>query len=326
MFKNANVVVTGGAGFVGSNLIRRLVQLGARVTATLHERGPVVEDPSVNYLRCDLRVASDCARAVAGADYVFMCAANTSGAAVMAKTPLVHLTPNVLMNLLTLEAAYAAGVKKYLFISSNTVYPVTDFPVKESDVTNEFFEKYFIVAWMKRFTELACEMYSTKIGKPMKTVVVRPANIYGEFDDFEWETSHVIPALIRKVVERHDPLEVWGDGNDLKEFIYVGDFIDGMLRAMEKLEEFEPINIAAGEPVTVRRILEILLRVDGYENAKLVFDMSKPTMIPKRLIDPSLAALRLGFRARTSLEDGLARTIAWYRASVGKTATSPGRR
>ena len=326
MFKNANVVVTGGAGFVGSNLIRRLLQLGARVSATLYERGPVVEDSRVNYLRCDLRVASDCARAVAGADYVFMCAANTSGAAVMAKTPLVHLTPNVLMNLLALEAAYAAGVKKFLFISSNTVYPVTDFPVKESDVTNKFFEKYFIVAWMKRFTELACEMYSTKIGKPMKTVVVRPANIYGEFDDFEWETSHVIPALIRKVVERHDPLEVWGDGNDLKEFIYVGDFIEGMLLAMEKLEEFEPINIAVGEPVTVRQILEILLRVDGYESAKLVFDTSKPTMIPKRLIDPSLAVQRLGFRARTSLEDGLARTIAWYRAGVGKTATASGRR
>jgi GDP-L-fucose synthase len=247
-----------------------------------------------------------------------MCAANTSGAAVMTKTPLVHLTPNVLMNLNMLEAAYAAGVKKFLFISSNTVYPVTDYPVKESDVTNEFFEKYFIVAWMKRFTELACEMYAKRIAKPMKTVVVRPANIYGEFDDFEWETSHVIPALIRKVVERQDPLEVWGDGNDLKEFIYVADFIEGMLLAMEKLEDFQPINIAVGRPVTVREILSILLRLDGYEGARLVFDTSKPTMIPKRLIDPSLAVQLLGFRACTSLEDGLARTLAWYRTKTGR--------
>ncbi len=319
MFKDAKVLVTGGAGFVGANLIKRLLQVGARVTATIHERGPVIDDPRIRYVRGDLRLAPDCTRAVEGADYVFMCAANTSGAAVMTKTPLVHLTPNVLMNLQMLEAAYTAGVNKFLFISSNTVYPVTDYAVKETDVTNEFFDKYFIVAWMKRFTELACEMYAKKIAKPMKTVVVRPANIYGELDDFDWETSHVIPALIRKVVERHNPLEVWGDGNDLKEFIYVGDFVDGMLLAMEKLENFEPINIAAGKPVTVREVLGILLRIDNYRDAQLVFDTSKPTMIQKRLIDPSLASERLGFRARTSIEEGLVRTVAWYRSSVEKS-------
>jgi GDP-L-fucose synthase len=314
MFKGSSVLVTGGAGFVGVNLINRLLELGARVTATLHERDAVVTDPRVTYLRGDLRRPEFCAEAARGAEYVFMCAANTSGAAVMTKTPLVHLTPNVLMNLGMLEAAYAAGAKKFLFISSNTVYPVTDFPVKETDVTNEFFDKYFIVAWMKRFTEIVCEMYATKIGKPMKVVVVRPANIYGEHDDFEWETSHVIPALIRKVAERHDPLEVWGDGNDLKEFIYVKDFVEGMLLAMERMEGFEPLNIAAGKPCTVRDVLGILLHIENHEKARVVYDASKPTMIPKRLIDPSRARELLGFTARTGMEEGLRRTLAWYKS------------
>jgi GDP-L-fucose synthase len=316
MFQNANVVVTGGAGFVGVNLIKRLLDLGANVTGTLHVRPAVLKDPRVRYVTCDLRRPEDCCSAVCGADYVFMCAANTSGAAVMAKTPLVHLTPNVLMNVSMLDAAYQVGVKKFLFISSNTIYPLTDYAVKEDDVTNEFYEKYFIVAWMKRFTEIVCEMYATKIAKPMDVCVVRPANIYGEFDDFAWETSHVIPALIRKVVERHNPLEVWGDGNELKEFIYVQDFIDGMLLAMEKIEGFDPINIAAGHPCTVRGVVKELLKIDGYEDAEVVFDTSKPTMIPKRLIDVAKARNQLGFQAKVSLEDGLARTVAWYRGAL----------
>lgn len=315
MFRNAKVLVAGGAGFVGVNLIRRLLDLGADVTATLHARGCVLDDTRIHYIRCDLERKVECFRAVEGAEYVFMCAANTSGAAVMEKTPLVHLTPNVLMNLQMFEAAYAANVKKFLFISSNTVYPVTDHPVKENEVTNEFFHKYFIVAWMKRFTEIIAEMYATKISKPMKVVVVRPANVYGEFDDFEWETSHVIPALIRKVVERHDPVEVWGDGKDLKEFIYVGDFVEGILRAMEKLDSFQPINIATGRPTTVVEVLDVILRIDGYANAKVVYNTSKPTMIPKRLIDASMARELLGFEATTSMEKGLRRTISWYRST-----------
>jgi GDP-L-fucose synthase len=187
--------------------------------------------------------------------------------------------------------------------------------VKENDVNNEFYEKYFVVAWMKRFTEIVCEMYSCKIEKPMACCVVRPANIYGEFDDFEWETSHVIPALIRKVVERHAPLEVWGDGTDLKEFIYVQDFIDGVLLAMEKIEGFEPVNIAAGRPCTVKDVLVALLEIDQFGDADIVFNRSKPTMIPKRLIDTTKAKADLGFEAKVSLEEGLRRTLVWYRAS-----------
>ncbi|MGE3538406.1 MAG: NAD-dependent epimerase/dehydratase family protein [Candidatus Tectimicrobiota bacterium] len=315
MLKGANVLVTGGTGFIGTNLILRLLEQGCRVRSTLHRR-PAIIHQGVEYVQADLTREEDCRRAVEGMDFVFMCAANTSGAAVMEKTPLVHLTPNVLMNILMLEAAYAAQVKKFLFISSNTVYPVTDYPVKENDVTNEFFDKYFIVAWMKRFTEIVCEMYATKIKRPMQVVVVRPANVYGEYDDFEWETSHVIPALIRKVVERHQPLEVWGDGSDLKEFIYVQDFIDGMLLAMEKIESFEPINIATGQPCTVKDVLQMLLELDGYDDAKVVFDTSKPTMIPKRLIDVSKAKIQLGFQAKVDMKSGLERTIQWYRNTL----------
>ncbi len=316
MFRGQHVLVTGGAGFVGANLILRLLDLGAHVRATLHDKGPVIQDERVKYIRCDLLKPEDARNACAGISYVFLCAAVTSGAAVIQKTPLAHLTPNLIMNAQMLEAAYAAGVAKVLFISSNTVYPLTDDAVKEEDADFNYYEKYFIVGWMKRFSEIICEMYSTKIKKPMDTLVVRPANIYGPWDDFEWETSHVLPALIRKVVERQDPIPVWGDGRDIKDFIYIDDFIDGMLLAMEKIQGFDVINIASGRSYVLRDLLGIITALDGYKTAVVAYDASRPTMIPKRMIDPTKAARMLGFEAKISIETGLKKTIQWYRSTL----------
>ena len=306
-------MVTGGAGFVGVNLIKRLLDEGADIRATLHINKPVLNDNRIEYFYGDLRIEENCQKAVAGVDYVFMCAANTSGAKVISTTPLVHLTPNMLMNIQMLQAAYTFGVKKFLFISSNTVYPLTDFAVKESDVTNEFYESYHIVAWMKRFTEIVCEMYSNRIKEPMKTIVVRPGNLYGPYDKFDWEKSKVIPAIMRRAIERHDPFEVWGDGMDLKDFLYIDDCIDGLILAMEKLEEFEPINIASGIPVTIRDVLTQILKSADYDDADVQYDSSKPTMIPKRMIDISLAKEKLGFEPKVSLQDGIHKTVQWYK-------------
>lgn len=317
MLKNSKVLVVGGAGFVGVNLINKLLELGAEITATLHKKPAVIEDDRIKYLNCDLTVAEDCEIVVEGIEYVFMCAANTSGAAVMETRPLVHVTPNVIMNTLMLDAAYKAGVKKFLFISSNTVYPPTDYPVKEDEMFNgDLFEKYFCVGWMKRFTEILCQMYATKIKNPLKTVVVRPANIYGPYDDFEWETSHVIPALIRKVVERHQPIEVWGDGNDVKDIIFIDDFIEGMLLAMEHIDTYDPINIATGRPCSIKQALDVILDVDNYRDAEISFNTSKPSMIPKRLIDISKARELLGFEAKTSLKEAIMKTVNWYRERI----------
>ena len=317
MLEGKNVLVAGGAGFVGTNLIKALLERGAQIRAAFHKRPPVINDGRITYTQCDLTDRDDCNRVTRDMDFVFMCAANTSGAAVMEKTPLVHVTPNVIMNALMLEAAYTQKVEKFLWISSNTVYPLTDYPVKEDDVMKgDVYEKYFFVGWMKRFTEIMCEMYARKLKEPMRVVVVRPANIYGEHDDFEWETSHVIPALIRKAVERHNPLEVWGDGNDIKDLIYVGDFVEGMLLAMERIDSFDPINIGSGRPCSIREALAAILKAAGYEDAAVAYNSSKPTMIPKRLIDVTKARELLGFEAKTPLVEGIKRTVQWYRKTT----------
>ena len=137
MFKGKNVLVAGGAGFVGANLVLRMLALGANVRATLHRKDAVITDSRIEYIKTDLLVMEDCQKAVRDMDYVFLCAANTSGAAVIAATPLVHVTPNVIMNVQLLEAAYFARVKKFVFLSSNAAYPPTgERPVKEDEMFN----------------------------------------------------------------------------------------------------------------------------------------------------------------------------------------------
>jgi GDP-L-fucose synthase len=315
MFKNAKALVAGGAGFVGVNLIKRLLVEGAEVRATLHKKPPVIKDEKIDYVTCDLTRMEDCQKVVSGMEYVFLCAANTSGAAVIASTPLVHVTPNIVMNSQMLEAAYFAGVKKFVWLSSNAAYPPSgERPVKEDEMFDgDPYETYFGVAWMKRYTEILCRMYSEKLKKTMPTVVLRPSNIYGPHDDYDFETSHVMAALIRRVVERHDPLEVWGTGEDVRDWIYIDDFIDAMMLATDKIDSYNPLNIGLGSGYTIKQALQMMLEIDGYTDAKVVYNATKPSMIPVRLIDTSRAEQLLGFKAKTGLREGIGKTIKWYR-------------
>lgn len=311
-FKNKKVLIAGGAGFFGINLTKRFLELGANVRASLHETEPFWRDSAVEYVSGDLEKSAHCMRICEEVDFLVIAAANSSGAAIMEKTPLVHLTPNLIMNARLLEAAYAQNVGKTLFYSSNTVYPLTDHAVKETDVNFEYFSKYHVVGWMKRFSEIMCDMYSNHIKDPMKTVVVRPGNAYGPYDKFDPEKSKVIPALIRRAVNKENPFSVWGDGMDLKDFIYIDDLVDGTVLALEKLNGGDYVNIASGQPITIKEIIKLILKSTGYKDANVEFDESMPSMIPKRMIDISKAREILGFTPRTNISDGIEKTVRWF--------------
>ena len=313
----ARVLVVGASGFIGANLVSRLLLEGCKVRATIHVRPPVVEDSAIEYVPADLTSVDDCKRVVRGIDYVFMCAAATSGAAIMTSTPLVHVTPNVVMNTLLMDAAYAAKVQKFLFISSSAAYPPTgDRPVKEDEMfSGDPYPVYYPVGWMKRYAEVLCSMYAQRIDPPMPTVVIRPSNAYGPLDDYEFATSHMTAALIRRVVERHNPLEVWGTGEDIRDLIYIDDLVEGMVRTFNGTSSYSAVNIASGKGHSVNEVLQAIIEVDGYRDVDIRFDTSKPSTIPTRVIDISFAKTEFGFQAQTGLEEGLRSTVDWYRRS-----------
>ncbi len=312
-YKGKNILVAGASGFIGTHLTKKLSDYNAKIVGSYLNHSPKLKLPNVKFIKADFTNYKECLAATKNIDFVFMVAANSSGAAVIEKTPLAHLTPNIVMNSQILAAAYENKVSKFCFISSNTVYPVTDFPVKEDDINYNFFSKYFIVGWMKLFSEIMNKMYAKHIKIPMKTLVVRPGNLYGPYDKFRWNESKVIAALIRKSIERHDPLIVWGDGNDLKDFLYIDDFILGLLMAFEKFDDFDTINIASSIPVTIKEVLGTILKEENYQSAKLKYDCSKPTMLPKRLINTDKIRKKCNWKPQITLSEGLKLTIDWYK-------------
>lgn len=323
-FAGKKILITGGAGFLGTNLALKLTALGARLRLTTHRKPLQIAFPDADAVEADLRRPEDCARVVEGMDVVFICSAQTSGAGIIRTTPLVHVTPNVLINSLLLEAAYQAKVKKVCFISSGAAYPGTGArPVTEAEMFNgDPEEVYFPAGWMKRYAEILCRTYAEKIADPMPTVVIRPSNVYGPYDKFDFAVSHFTAALVRRVAERQSPLQVWGTGEDIRDLIYIDDFVEGTLAAVSTDLPFLAINICAGRGYAVREVLETLLEVDGFTDAQVTFDASKPSTVPVRLMDNGLARSLLGFEAKLSLAEGLKRTLAWYR----NDPASPARR
>jgi len=159
LLRDKRILVTGATGLIGSNLLERLLKEGATPRATLYQNEPVTKAPGVEYVKCDLTRAEDCRRVVNGMQYVFLCAASSSGAATISATPMIHVTPNILINTQMLEASYEAGVEKLIWLGSTVAYPVSDRPMKEDQLlAGEPYHKYFFAGWAKRFTEMLCQM------------------------------------------------------------------------------------------------------------------------------------------------------------------------
>jgi len=306
------VLVTGGTGLVGTHLIRKLLAEGAHVRTVTHARTLEVDLRRVESFKGDLTRTEDCARAAAGVECVFHLAAFVGGVGRNKAHPAGMYTSNMLMQTNMLEAARLAGVNYYLYTSSVCLYPghvsfMTEDKAWEGppEATNASY------GWVKRMGELQCQAYAEEYG--MKIAIVRPTNAYGPHDSFDLASSHVIPALIRKAVERQDPYVLWGTGEVSRDFIHANDISRGMMLALERYHVADPLNLGTGREIKIKDLTRLILRLSGYDNARVVFDKTRPLGQLGRKADIRKAKERIGFQADITLEEGLKETIDWYR-------------
>jgi GDP-L-fucose synthase len=284
---------------------------GARVRVPIHHRPLNFHHERIETIRADLSKPEDCRTVVEGVDFVFHAAGAVGSAAVRGNRLMAGITGNLVLNALMLQAAWTADVKRYLLFSSSTGYPVADHPVKEEEMwTGPPYEGYFGYGWMRRYLEKLSEFVASQ--SAMKIALVRPTAVYGRYDNFDLAAGHVIPALIRKAVEKQNPFEVWGTGTEVRDFLNSKDLANACLLLLEKHAQCDPVNIGYGKPVTIKEVVRIILKTAGYEDTKVIFNSSRPTAIPIRTVDTSKAKRLLGFEPYMTLEEGLTDTVKWY--------------
>lgn len=315
--EDKNILVTGASGLIGSNLINKLKDIGSNVSVTVHNR---FSDPIKNMtvFKGDLTSLDFCNAATKNVDVLFHCAADSSGAATHEKSPLSMARNNTIMNINLLESAYNNNVKKVIWLASTTGYPNSPDEMTEDQMfVGDPFDKYFAVGWMKRYTEKLCQMFSEKLQKKMTCIVLRPTNIYGPNDKIDPSRSHVLTALIRKVVEKHNPIEVWGDGKDIRDVLYVDDMIDAMILSAEKLESFEQINIGYGKSFTVIKLLKMIKKIGNWDAPYMLLPTG-PRMIPVRRVSIEKAKTLLNWKPKIDIKDGIQRTYRWVSQKLNK--------
>jgi GDP-L-fucose synthase len=304
-FAETRIVVTGGSGFLGRHVVAELERRGCRhVFAPRKAQYDLTRESEVARLYADIRPGM-----------VIHLAAVVGGIGANRANPGRFFYDNLVMGALTMEYARRSGVRKFVAIGTICSYPkFTPVPFQEADLWNGYPEETNAPYGLaKKMLLVQAQAYREQYG--FDAIFLLPVNLYGPGDNFDPESSHVIPALIRKFVEARDErrpsVEVWGDGSATREFLYVEDAARAIVQAAERYESPEPVNIGAGFEIAIRDLASRVRELTGYEG-EIRWDTSKPNGQPRRSLDVSRAEQTFGFRATTSFDEGLARTIAWY--------------
>jgi GDP-L-fucose synthase len=298
------VLVTGGAGFVGSHLVERLEAAGDEVFVARSRDYDLTRWDDAERLFADARP-----------ERVFHLAAEVGGIGANRANPGRYWYANLMMGAHVLELSRLNGIDKVVVAGTVCAYPkLTPTPFSEDDLWNGYPEETnapYGVA--KKTLVVGGAAYREQYG--LDAIFLLPANMYGPRDNFDLDTSHVIPALIRKMLESEDQVVLWGDGTPTREFLYVEDCVEGLLLAADRYDDPAPVNLGTGVETSIRELAELIADLAGF-HGEIVWDPAMPNGQPRRNLDATRAAELFGFRAKTSLREGLERTIAWYRENA----------
>ena len=316
-WENRRVVVSGGNGFLGSFVAEKLRSAGCREIWTPHSR------------EYDLREKSEALRLYRDArpDIFVHLAAVVGGIGANRANPGRFFYENAVIGLNAIEAGRIAGVEKFVCAGTICSYPkFTPVPFREEDFWNGYPEETNAPYGLaKKMLLVQLQAYRQQYG--FNGIYLTPANLYGPRDNFDLESSHVIPALIRKCCEARQAgtaeITAWGTGGATREFLYVEDAAEGIVNGAEKYGKPEPVNLGSGKEISIRELLELIRTLTGY-TGRIRWDATKPDGQPRRWLDTSRAMTELRWRARTSLEDGLRKTIAWFEEEVQSKSRTQG--
>jgi GDP-L-fucose synthase len=320
-WSDKQVIVTGGAGFLGSFLVEKLRQRGARqVIVPRIEEYDLTQAEAIQCLFNDIEGTRGQGKGAqtSSKTVVIHLAALAGGIGANRARPADFFYLNLMMGVQLMHEAWKRGVDKFVAIGTICAYPkFTPLPFKEEDLWNGYPEETNAPYGLaKKMLLVQAQAYRDQYG--FNGIYLLPVNLYGPRDNFNLETSHVIPALIRKCLEAREQGEeqviVWGDGSPTREFLYVEDAAEGILLAAERYDGREPVNLGSGNEISIRNLVELIANLSGYQG-ELVWDTSKPNGQPRRALDTNRAWEYFGFRAQMPFEEGLRRTIEWYRES-----------
>jgi GDP-L-fucose synthase len=304
-WQNRRVCVTGGAGFLGSFVVEKLYEHGAREVFVPHiEHYDLVQLAEIQRMLAEAKP-----------DVILHLAALVGGIGANRERPAEFFYSNLMMGVQLIHEAWKQGVEKFVAVGTICAYPkFTPIPFKEENLWDGYPEETNAPYGLaKKMLLVQAQAYRQQYG--FNAIFPLPVNLYGPRDNFDLETSHVIPALIRKCLEAKeqgaDQVVLWGDGSPTREFLYVEDAAEGLVLAAERYNGPEPFNLGSGQEIQIKDLAELIARLTGF-GGNIVWDTSKPNGQPRRALDTSRAEKFFGFRARTNFEEGLRQTIEWY--------------